>query len=134
MACFAICSMMAAVGGHHPRLAAALGRHELGRRLAAALTRSPRPVIGGTSLFGGRGTVKSAVFGAIVIASIDNGLGLLGLAPARSSSSPAACCCWRCRSTRSRARARVGRQSVMAGGLPRTALRGGPPGLTLRNS
>ena len=28
---------------------------------------------------GGRGTVKSAVFGAIVIASIDNGLGLLGL-------------------------------------------------------
>jgi hypothetical protein len=27
--------------------------------------------------------VKSAVFGAIVIASIDNGLGLLGLAPRR---------------------------------------------------
>jgi D-xylose transport system permease protein len=37
------------------------------------------PVVAGTSLFGGRGTVKSAVFGAIVIASIDNGLGLLGL-------------------------------------------------------
>jgi D-xylose transport system permease protein len=36
-------------------------------------------VIGGTSLFGGRGNVKSAVFGALVIASIDNGLGLLGL-------------------------------------------------------
>jgi len=36
-------------------------------------------VIGGTSLFGGRGHVKSAVFGALVIASIDNGLGLLGL-------------------------------------------------------
>ena len=37
-------------------------------------------VIGGCSLFGGRGTIKAAVLGAIVIASIDNGLGLLGLA------------------------------------------------------
>ncbi|MEA2179569.1 MAG: D-xylose transport system permease protein, partial [Solirubrobacteraceae bacterium] len=36
-------------------------------------------VIGGTSLFGGRGHVKAAVLGALVIASIDNGLGLLGL-------------------------------------------------------
>jgi D-xylose transport system permease protein len=36
-------------------------------------------VIGGTSLFGGRGHIKSAVLGALVIASIDNGLGLLGL-------------------------------------------------------
>ena len=34
------------------------------------------PVIGGTSLFGGRGTIRSAILGAIVIASIDNGLGL----------------------------------------------------------
>jgi D-xylose transport system permease protein len=36
-------------------------------------------VIGGTSLFGGRGTVRSAVLGAIVIAMIDNGLGLLNV-------------------------------------------------------
>ncbi len=36
-------------------------------------------VIGGTSLFGGRGHVKSALLGALVIVSIDNGLGLLGL-------------------------------------------------------
>jgi D-xylose transport system permease protein len=36
-------------------------------------------VIGGTSLFGGRGHVRSAILGALVIASIDNGLGLLGL-------------------------------------------------------
>ena len=36
-------------------------------------------VIGGTSLFGGRGHIKSALLGALVIASIDNGLGLLGL-------------------------------------------------------
>ena len=36
-------------------------------------------VIGGTSLFGGVGHIKSAILGALVIASIDNGLGLLGL-------------------------------------------------------
>jgi D-xylose transport system permease protein len=36
-------------------------------------------VIGGTSLFGGRGTIRSAVLGSIVIAMIDNGLGLLNV-------------------------------------------------------
>ena len=36
-------------------------------------------VIGGTSLFGGRGTMKAALLGALVMLSIDNGLGLLGL-------------------------------------------------------
>jgi D-xylose transport system permease protein len=36
-------------------------------------------VIGGTSLFGGRGTVRSAVLGGIVIAMIANGLGLLNV-------------------------------------------------------
>ncbi len=36
-------------------------------------------VIGGTSLFGGRGSIKSAVLGSIVIAMIDNGLGLLNV-------------------------------------------------------
>ena len=36
-------------------------------------------VIGGTSLFGGRGKVSSAILGAIVIAMIDNGLGLLNV-------------------------------------------------------
>jgi D-xylose transport system permease protein len=37
-------------------------------------------VIGGTSLFGGRGFVASAVLGALVILSVDNGMGLLNLA------------------------------------------------------
>jgi D-xylose transport system permease protein len=37
-------------------------------------------VIGGTSLFGGRGRVVSALLGALVIASIANGMGLLNLA------------------------------------------------------
>ena len=37
------------------------------------------PVIGGTSLFGGHGRVMSALLGSLVIASIENGMGLLGL-------------------------------------------------------
>ena len=37
-------------------------------------------VIGGTSLFGGTGRVVAALLGALVIASIDNGMNLLGLA------------------------------------------------------
>lgn len=39
-------------------------------------------VIGGTSLFGGRGKAVHAVLGGLVIASIDNGMGLLGLSAA----------------------------------------------------
>jgi D-xylose transport system permease protein len=78
IACFAICSMMAALGGII--LASRLrsidtnsgGGDVLLNSIAAA-------VIGGTSLFGGRGHIRSAVLGALVIASIANGLGLLGL-------------------------------------------------------
>ena len=36
-------------------------------------------VVGGVSLFGGRGRLVHAAIGAMVIAIIDNGLGLLGL-------------------------------------------------------
>jgi D-xylose transport system permease protein len=39
-------------------------------------------VIGGTSLFGGRGKVLHGVLGGIVIAAIDNGMGLLGFTAA----------------------------------------------------
>jgi D-xylose transport system permease protein len=78
IACFALCSLMAALGGIV--LASRLrsidtnsgGGDLLLNSIAAA-------VIGGTSLFGGRGHMKSAVLGALVIASITNGLGLLGL-------------------------------------------------------
>ncbi len=35
-------------------------------------------VIGGTSLFGGRGRVSNAVIGGAVLATVNNGLGLLG--------------------------------------------------------
>ncbi len=76
--CFAICSFMAAVGGLilASRLRSvdtnAGGGEILLYSIAAA-------VIGGTSLFGGIGHIRSALLGALVIASIDNGLGLLGL-------------------------------------------------------
>lgn len=36
-------------------------------------------VIGGTSLFGGSGRVVSALLGALIIAAVENGMGLLGL-------------------------------------------------------
>jgi D-xylose transport system permease protein len=39
-------------------------------------------VIGGTSLFGGRGKALHGVIGGIVIAAIDNGMGLLGFSAA----------------------------------------------------
>jgi D-xylose transport system permease protein len=39
-------------------------------------------VIGGTSLFGGRGKAISAVIGGLVIAAIDNGMGLLNISAA----------------------------------------------------
>ena len=78
IACFALCSFMAVGRRHHARLAAALGRHEPGGG-QVLLYSIAAAVIGGTSLFGGRGHMKSAILGALVIGSIDNGLGLLGL-------------------------------------------------------
>ena len=49
---------------------------------AADSGEAPASVIGGTSLFGGRGKVIHAILGGLVIASIDNGMGLLGLSAA----------------------------------------------------
>jgi len=78
IAVFAICSAMAALGGII--LASRLRSVDTGAGGGQILLYSiAAPVIGGTSLFGGRGHIKSAVLGALVIASIDNGLGLLGL-------------------------------------------------------
>jgi D-xylose transport system permease protein len=76
---FVICSSMAAVSG---LLAASYtgkvspgsgGGNELLYAVGAA-------VIGGTSLFGGRGRAIDAVIGGLVIATIPNGLGLLNQA------------------------------------------------------
>ena len=76
--CFAICSFMAAVGGLvlASRLRSVDTNAGGGEILLFSIAAA---VIGGTSLFGGVGHVKSAILGALVIGAIDNGLGLLGL-------------------------------------------------------
>ena len=78
IAVFAICSFMAVVGGIvlASRLRSVDTNSGGGTLLLYSIAAA---VIGGTSLFGGRGDVKSAILGALVIGSIDNGLGLLGL-------------------------------------------------------
>jgi D-xylose transport system permease protein len=78
IACFAIVSMMAVIGGIilASRLRSVDTNTGGGQALLYPIAAS---VIGGTSLFGGRGTMKAAVLGALVMLSIDNGLGLLGL-------------------------------------------------------
>jgi len=78
---FMICSTMAAVGGLF--LAAQIqsasqtsgGGNLLMNSIAAA-------VIGGTSLFGGRGSTWSALLGALVIGSIQSGMNIQGLSNA----------------------------------------------------
>jgi D-xylose transport system permease protein len=75
---FTICSTMAAAGGilAASRLYAVNQASGSGDVLLLAIA---GPVIAGTSLFGGRGSVWSALLGAIVIGSISNGMDLLGL-------------------------------------------------------
>ena len=78
IAVFAIASAMAAIGGII--LASRLRSVDTNAGGGSILLYSiAAAVIGGTSLFGGRGHMKSAILGALVILSIDNGLGLLGL-------------------------------------------------------
>jgi D-xylose transport system permease protein len=75
---FGICSMMAALGGIilASRLRSVDTNAGGGDILLSSIAAA---VIGGTSLFGGRGHIKAALLGALVITSINNGLGLLGL-------------------------------------------------------
>jgi D-xylose transport system permease protein len=78
IACFAICSTMAALGGII--LASRLSSVDTSTGGGSILLYSiAAAVIGGTSLFGGRGTVGSAVLGGIVIGMVANGLGLLNV-------------------------------------------------------
>jgi D-xylose transport system permease protein len=76
--CFAFCSLMAVLGGIilASRLRSVDTNTGGGQALLYPIAAA---VIGGTSLFGGRGTMKAAILGALVMLSIDNGLGLLGL-------------------------------------------------------
>jgi D-xylose transport system permease protein len=81
IACFAISGTMAAIGGI---LAAsrllAVNQSSGGSELL--LLAIAGPVIAGTSLFGGRGAVWTALLGALVIGSISNGMDLLALSSA----------------------------------------------------
>jgi D-xylose transport system permease protein len=75
---FAIASSMAAIGGilAASRLLAVNQSSGASDLLLLAIA---GPVIAGTSLFGGRGSVWSALLGALVIGSISNGMDLLAL-------------------------------------------------------
>jgi D-xylose transport system permease protein len=75
---FTLASMLAAAGGilAASRLLAVNQQSGSGDVLLLAIA---GPVIAGTSLFGGRGYVWSALLGAVVIGSISNGMDLLAL-------------------------------------------------------
>jgi len=74
---FMISGAMSALGG--VVLAARLSSVDLGQGGGTLLIDGiAAAVIGGTSLFGGRGEVRNALFGALVIATIANGLNTLG--------------------------------------------------------
>jgi D-xylose transport system permease protein len=77
MSVFMICSLLAAVSGivAASRLNSVTPDAGAGNTLLYAVGAA---VIGGTSLFGGKGKARDAILGGLVIAIIDNGLGLLG--------------------------------------------------------
>lgn len=79
IAVFMISGLMAGVGGIMlaSRLRSVATNSGGGNLLLLVIAAA---VIGGTSLFGGTGRVVSALLGALVIASIQNGMDLLGLA------------------------------------------------------
>jgi D-xylose transport system permease protein len=76
--CFTVCGGLAALGGV---LAASrvLGVSNQSGGSDYVLEAIAAAVIGGISLFGGRGTVWSALLGALIIGSISNGMDLLGM-------------------------------------------------------
>jgi D-xylose transport system permease protein len=75
---FMVCSTMAAIGG----IVAASRANSVDANTGGSnvlLYAVGAAVIGGTSLFGGKGRILDAVLGGAVVAVIDNGMGLLGL-------------------------------------------------------
>jgi D-xylose transport system permease protein len=72
---FTVCSFLAVISGvfHASRIGSVDG--SAGRTIV--LSGVAAAVVGGVSLFGGRGRLSHAVVGSIVISMIDNGLGLL---------------------------------------------------------
>jgi D-xylose transport system permease protein len=78
---FILCSLTAGIAGivYASRLRSVSTNLDGGTLVLYAVAAA---VIGGTSLFGGRGRPLHAVLGGIVIAAIANGMGLLGMAAA----------------------------------------------------
>jgi D-xylose transport system permease protein len=74
---FMLCSGLAVISGIFN--ASRVGAVEATAGKAIVLSGVAAAVVGGVSLFGGRGRLIHAGVGALVIAIIDNGLGLLGL-------------------------------------------------------
>lgn len=78
VAVFCLAAFMAGVGGVilAARLSSVATGQGGGNLLLNAIASA---VIGGTSLFGGRGKIYSALLGALIISAIENGMSLLGL-------------------------------------------------------
>jgi D-xylose transport system permease protein len=74
---FIICSTLAMVAGVFN--VSRIGNVESGAGKSIVLEGVAAAVVGGVSLFGGRGRLAYAALGAFVISTIDNGLGLLGV-------------------------------------------------------
>jgi D-xylose transport system permease protein len=78
LAAFSLCSLTAGMGGivYASRLGSISNNIDGGQLVLYAVAAA---VIGGTSLFGGRGKMLHALLGGMVIATINNGMGLIGL-------------------------------------------------------
>jgi D-xylose transport system permease protein len=77
MSAFVLCSTLAVVSGLFSASQTGTVESSAGRDIV--LSGVAAAVIGGVSLFGGRGRLAQAAIGALLISMITNGLGLLGL-------------------------------------------------------
>jgi D-xylose transport system permease protein len=77
MSAFILCSTLAVVSGLFSASQTGTVEPSAGRDIV--LSGVAAAVVGGVSLFGGRGRLVQAVIGALLISMITNGLGLLGL-------------------------------------------------------
>jgi D-xylose transport system permease protein len=77
IACFMTCSTLAVLSGLFTASQVGIVQATLGQTIV--LSGVGAAVIGGVSLFGGRGRLGQAAVGALLISMITNGLGLLGL-------------------------------------------------------
>jgi D-xylose transport system permease protein len=77
IACFMTCSCLAVLSGLFTASQVGIVQATLGRDIV--LSGVGAAVVGGVSLFGGRGRLSQAAIGALLISMITNGLGLLGL-------------------------------------------------------